>query len=288
VSYTRLQPAEVERIAQAVIDGGSSGTKLSPSARAIASELGRSHSSVLAASKSDAVLKIVYRERAKARHRQESADTYARKAGERLADRGIVVPPGREVETARVVERSAKGGGRVLGVIGIPGAADWARGFRTTTVELFDHTGKRREEYADWLNRHDQDTPAQRAADDYEAAVDQAMRSLNSSTPTLRGSDGVIRPLQIALEREPELQEVVEQLQARIEQARIEKAERLELATREAEHERARAERALSRDARQAEIQRDRMLEARFRTSETQAERAARMPPLTDVLDARD
>jgi hypothetical protein len=140
------------------------------------------------------------------------------------------------------------------------------------------------------LTEHDnRPTPAELAAEDHANAIADAMRSLAASVPMLRGSDGSLRPLAVALQREPELAEVVEQLQARIEQARVAKAAATEAATREAEHERARAERTLSRDQRQAEIARDRQLEARFRTSESIAERAARMPPLTDVLrDAAD
>jgi hypothetical protein len=221
----------------------------------------------------------VYAIRRRERHRQESSDARLRAADERLQAGGIVAPPTRAVETDAVVRRA--GGGKVLLVGGFPGpgAAGTADPFETL------YRPGKPGPYAAWLTEHDnRPTPAELAAEEHDNAVADAMRSLASTTPMLRGSDGSLRPLQVALEREPDLAPIVAELQARIEQSRAAKETAKEAATREAEREREHAQRTADRDARQAELARDAQMELRFRTAEDAAERALRMPPLRDLL----
>ena len=273
MSYTRLKPFEVERIAQAVLDQ-------SP-ARAVGAELGRSHSTVLAAMKSDAVLKIVYRERAKARHRQEEADRRERRAEEKLAARHIEAPTGRAQEVAAAVERRSSGAnGRMLGMV-FPPRPGFAATLGPEPISVgFGHHSEKEA----WLQSHDDATlerarerdpeVIQRAAD--ELAEHRLSKGLVLGPPREDGLQSLY-PVDVALERWPELAPDVMLIRDRLDRARQERRDQSAVQRAEADRERAQDENRRLRAERQTELRADREIE-------TPEERALRQPPLRDVL----
>lgn len=260
MSYTRLKPHEVERIAQAVLDQ-------SP-ARAVGAELGRSHSTVLAAMKSDAVLRIVYRERAKARHRQQEADRRERRAEEKLSARGIEAPAGRAQEVVAAVERGKSGGGdgRLLGIFSVNGPMTAAQGGDPLTTHW--KSGQKPEKLA-WLDSHDEAAEErararspeaiQRAAD--ELADHRLAQGLVLGPPREDGSQSLY-PVDIALERWPELATQVMLIRDRVDRKRQERRDQSAAQRAEADRERAQDENRRLRAERQRELRADRETDA--------------------------
>jgi hypothetical protein len=250
--YRRLRPADAEAIAAGIVAERSN--------VAIAAELGVSETTVRAARKREPVLGLVaairadaeaarVKEAARVRHVNEEAARRARRAAEVAERHGVTPQPGREVETAaRVERRSAGGDGKLLGIFSVNGPMTAGQG--QDPIKTHWKSGSPAP-YIAWLDARDAaKDPALRAAREYENARADAIQHLSMSIPHLRGSDNVLRPVEIALELEPELQPVVDELRARIAESRAAKEAASDAAVLQAEKSRqSEAEWQAARDA---------------------------------------
>lgn len=214
--------------------------------------------------KSEPVKRIVFRERAKARHRQEEADRRERRAEEKLAARGIEAPAGRAQEVAAAVERGKSGGGdgRLLGIFSVNGPMTAAQGSDPITTHW--RAGQKPEKLA-WLDRHDREaeerarerTPEaiQHAAD--ELADHRLSQGLVLGPPREDGSQSLY-PVDIALEPWPELATQVMVIRDRVARKRQERRDQSEAQRAAADRERAQDENRRLRAERQTELRADR------------------------------